>query len=91
MVDGQHEVVAVEPLALEAAGDVLAPPVSVVAVAPQHRGGARVHPVAELLGEVPAESTTTRSPSPASSNASRSRNSPIGERQMFPQHTTTTR
>ena len=41
--------------------------------------------------DVPEESTTTRSPSPASSKASRSRNSPMGERQMFPQHTTVTR
>ena len=49
VVDGQHEVVAVEPARLEAACDVLAPAVVVVAVAAHHRGGARVHAVAELL------------------------------------------
>ena len=48
-------------------------------------------PLPSSSADVPEESTTTRSPSPASSKASRSRNSPIGERQMFPQHTTVTR
>ena len=63
------------------------PPAVDVSVAPEHGDRARVHGIAALLGRGARRGHLDAS-IPASSKASRSSHSPIGERQMLPVQTT---